>query len=146
MRPCVGLFALSLAQLAFSRVDFPLRLLAKKNSAELISLIVSGDKSFLRVGSIKIHASRRQREIAYEVHSQIEHLRPKVRDLFVTDALLPRHVGACYQTLLAGIFPVRLTPHAAHGPVGIEGEITDRVNSFFLSLEIFGDRRSVRAR
>src|SRR5215469_10662181 len=107
-------FALRLPQLALCSVDFVLRLLAKKNPAELIPLIISGGEFFLRVRSMKIHTRRRQCEIAYEVHSQIEHFRPKVRYLFVTDALLPRHVCPCYQTLLAGIFPVRLTPHAAH--------------------------------
>jgi hypothetical protein len=72
-----------------------LRLLAKKNPAELIPLVITGDELFLRVRSIKVHARRRQREIAYEIHPQVEHLRPKIRDLLVTDALLARHISPC---------------------------------------------------
>jgi len=41
------LFALRLPQLAFGRIDFTLRLLAKENAAELIALIKSGDELFL---------------------------------------------------------------------------------------------------
>jgi hypothetical protein len=78
-----------------------LRLLAKKNPAELIPLVISSDEFFLRVRSIKIYARRPQREIAHEIHPQIEHLRPKIGDLFVTDALLARHISPCNQTLLA---------------------------------------------
>ena len=93
------LFALRLPQLVFGCIDFALRLLAKKNPAELISLIISSDEFFLRVRSIKIYARRPQREIAHEIHPQIEHLRPKIGDLFVTDALLARHISPCNQTL-----------------------------------------------
>src|SRR5438067_2295365 len=121
-------------------------MLPKKNPAELVTLIISGDKLFLRVRSIKVHAGRQQREIAHEIDPQIEHFRPKIGDLLVTDALLARHISPCYQTLFAGVLPVGLTPHAAHDPVRVEGEIADGVNSFFLGLEIFGDRRPVRPR
>jgi hypothetical protein len=47
-----NLFALGLSQLAFGCIDFALRLLAKKDPAELIALIKSGDEFFLRVRSI----------------------------------------------------------------------------------------------
>src|SRR5262249_43757466 len=140
----VALFALRLPQLVLCHVDFSLRLLAKKNPAELIPMIVSGDELFLRVRSIKVHARRRQREIANEIHPQIKHLRPKIGDLLVTDAFLARHISPCYQTLLTAVFPVGLTAHTAHDSVRVKGEITNGVNSFFFSLEIFGDRRPVR--
>ena len=42
-----GLFALRLPQLAFCCIDFALRLLAKKNAAELIPLVVSSDELLL---------------------------------------------------------------------------------------------------
>src|SRR6188472_4635067 len=137
------LFALSLPQLAFGRIDFALRLLAKQNSAQLIALIKSGDELFLRICSIKVHACRWKREIAHEIHPQIKHLRPKIGDLLVTDPLLAGHVSPCNQTLFPRVFPVGLTPHSAHNSVWIEGEIADGVNSFFLCLEIFCDWRPV---
>src|SRR4029453_13229750 len=118
-----ALFALGLPQLIFGRVDFTRRLLAKKNPAELFPLIISGDELFLRVVAIKIHARRRQRATAYEIHSTIQTFPPKKGDLFVTDSLLARHISPCNQTLFAGVFPVGLTPHAAHDPVRVEGEI-----------------------
>src|SRR6266550_4644949 len=133
-----ALFALCLPQLIFGSVDFARRLLAKKNPAELLALIISGDELFLRVRSIEIHARRRQCKVAHEIHPQIKHLRPKIWDLLVTDALLTRHISPRNQTLFAGVFPVGLTPHAAHDPVRVEREIADRVNSFFLGLERFG--------
>src|SRR5260370_9924956 len=117
----VASFALCLPQLTFGRIDFALRLLAKKNPTELISLIVSGDEFFLRVRPIKIHSRRWQRKVAHEIHPQLEHLLPKIGDLFVTDTLLARHISPCNQTLLAGVFPMRLSPHAAHDPVRVEG-------------------------
>src|SRR5262245_12652310 len=95
-----NLFALSLAQLVLGRINFALRLLAKKNPAELVTLVISGGEFFLRVRSIKIHAGRRQREVAHEIHPQIEHLRPKIGDLFVTNAFLAGHISPCNQTLL----------------------------------------------
>src|SRR3954469_4453471 len=140
------LFALDLPQLAFGRIDFALRLLGKKNSAELLALIKSRYEFFLRVRSIEVHPRRRQREIADEIHSQIKHLRPKIGNLLVADALLARHIGPCNETLLPRVFPVGLTPHATHDSVRIKSEIADRVNSFFFGLEILGDRRPVWTR
>src|SRR5215217_3878802 len=140
------LFALDLSQLAFGRIDFALRLLAKKNSAELLALIKSRYEFFLRVRSVEVHPRRRQREIAHEIHSQIKHLRPKIGNLFVADALLARHIGPCNQTLLPRVFPVGLTAHATHDSVRIKSEIADGVNSFFFGLEILGDGRPVWSR
>ena len=53
---------------------------------------VSGDKLFLRVRSIQVHARRWQREVAHEIHPQIEHLGPKIGDLLITDALFAGHI------------------------------------------------------
>jgi hypothetical protein len=38
-------------------------------------------------------------EIAHEIHPQIEHLRPKIGNLLVTDPLLARHISPCNQTV-----------------------------------------------
>src|SRR5260370_18173052 len=115
----VASFALCLPQLTFGRIDFALRLLAKKNPTELISLIVSGDEFFLRVRSIKIHARRLQRKVAHEIHPQIEHLRPKIGDLLVTDALLAGQITSCDHTSLPAVFPMCLTPPASYIPLSI---------------------------
>src|SRR5207248_6369122 len=72
-------------------------------------------------------------------------LRPKARDLLVTDPFLTGHIGASHAPLFARIFPVRLAAQASHDPVGIKGQIANRVDSFFFCLEVFAYRRTVRA-
>src|SRR5436305_1648520 len=51
------LFTLSLPQLIFRRIYFALRLLAKKNAAQLFPLIISRDEFFLCIGAVKVDAS-----------------------------------------------------------------------------------------
>ena len=63
------LFALSLPELVFCRIDFACRLLAKNHPAELVSLIIAGDELFLGVCPVKINTSRRQAEVSNKIHS-----------------------------------------------------------------------------
>ena len=121
-------------------------MLAKQNRPELVALIIAGDKFLLRVGALKLDASRQHTEVAYKIDPQIEHLRPKIWDLLVADALLARHVRARNQALTTGIFPMRLTPHTAHNPIWIKCQVADRINSFFFCLQVLSDRRPVRPR
>src|SRR5438045_9672064 len=88
-------------------------------------------------------ASREQRKTSDKNYPQIEHFRPKIGGLPVANPLLARHVCAGDETLLARVVPMCLTSHTAHNPVGIKCQIADGINSFFFSLEIFGDRRAV---
>src|SRR5947207_8546223 len=99
-----------MTQLCLGRIHIALRLLAKQNRPELVALIIAGDKFLLRVGALKLDASRQHTEVAYKIDPQIEHLRPKIWDLLVADALLASHVVARIQALTTVIFPMALQP------------------------------------
>src|SRR5207248_9163521 len=82
-------------------------------------------------------------EITDKIESQIEHLRPEIRQLFVTDSLFARHVRSCHQSLFARIFPMRLPSHSTHQTVRIKRQVTNCVDSFLFGLEIIVDRGTV---
>src|SRR5439155_13795147 len=136
-------FPLGSAQLGLGRIHLALRLLAQQNGPELVALIITGNKLFLRVGPLTPDTHRQHTEIPDKIHAQIEHLRPKVRDLLVTDPLFASHVRARDQAFATGVFPLRPTTHVPHDPIPIRREIAHGINSYFFRLEILGDLHTV---
>src|SRR5438105_15613118 len=105
------------AQLSLGGVDLARGRVAKQKRAQLVSLIIPRHELLLRVGAFETHSSRLQTEVPDKIQLQVEHLRPEIRDLFVSNPFFTRHVCARDEPLLARIFPMPLAPHAAHAPL-----------------------------
>src|SRR5207249_9266026 len=67
-----GSLSVRMAQLRLGRIHLTLRLLTKQNRPELVALIIAGDKFLLRVGALKLDASRQHTEVAYKIDPRSE--------------------------------------------------------------------------
>src|SRR5947209_13412736 len=87
-------------QLSLGSVDIARGRVAKQQRAQLVPLIIPHHEFLLRVRAFETHSSRLQTEVPDKIQLQVEHLRPEIRDLLVSNPLLTRHVCARDEPLL----------------------------------------------
>ena len=106
-------------------------------------MVIARAKLFLRVGAPKVDPGWLHTEVTNKIHVQIKHLGPEIWNLLVPLPLFPGHVGPGDEPLFARIFPMSLSTHSAHHPIGIKCQVTNRVDPLFFCLEIFRHRRTM---
>src|ERR1700730_16657890 len=106
MPPASSLFSQGVAQFLLGGLHLTIGLIAKQNCPQFVTLIIMGDEFSLGVGATEVHPGRLHTKVTDEMQPDVEHFRPEIRDLLVTNPFLASHVCACDQALRAGIVPM----------------------------------------